>query len=34
MKIAMGNDYKEYFINKCAFKHEMPWALQAVKLDF
>ena len=28
------NDYKDYFINKCAFKHEMPWALQAVKLDF
>lgn len=27
------DDYKEYFINKCAFKHEMPWALQAVKLD-
>lgn len=26
--------YKEYFINKCAFKHEMPWALQAVELDF
>lgn len=28
------NDYKDYFINKCAFKHEMPWALQAVELDF
>lgn len=28
------DDYKDYFINKCAFKHEMPWALQAVKLDF
>ena len=28
------DDYKEYFINKCAFKHEMPWALQAVELDF
>lgn len=27
-------DYKEYFINKCAFKHEMLWALQAAKLDF
>ena len=27
-------DYKEYFINKCAFKHEMPWALQATELDF
>ena len=26
--------YKEYFINKCAFKHEMLWALQATKLDF
>ena len=23
-------DYKEYFINKCAFKHEMLWALQKV----
>ncbi len=28
------DDYKDYFINKCAFKHEMPWALQAVELDF
>ena len=28
------DDYKEYFINKCAFKHEMLWALQATKLDF
>lgn len=27
-------DYKEYFINKCAFKHEMLWALQATELDF
>lgn len=27
------DDYKDYFINKCAFKHEMPWALQAVELD-
>lgn len=27
-------NYKEYFINKCAFKHEMLWALQATKLDF
>lgn len=27
-------NYKEYFINKCAFKHEMQWALQATKLDF
>lgn len=27
-------DYKEYFINKSAFKHEMLWALQAAKLDF
>ena len=27
-------DYTEYFINKCAFKHEMLWALQAAKLDF
>lgn len=31
---TLEDDYKEYFINKCAFKHEMPWALQAVKLDF
>lgn len=23
------NDYKDYFINKCLFKHEMPWALNA-----
>lgn len=28
------DDYKDYFINKCAFKHEMSWALQAVELDF
>ena len=28
------NDYKEYFINKCAFKHEMPWAMSKVNLDF
>ena len=28
------DDYKDFFINKCAFKHEMPWALQAVELDF
>ena len=28
------DDYKDYFINKYAFKHEMPWALQAVELDF
>lgn len=28
------DDYKDYFINKCAFKHEMLWALQAAKLDF
>ena len=28
------NDYKDYFINKCAFKHEMLWALQATELDF
>ncbi len=26
--------YKEYFINKCAFKHEMPWAMSKVNLDF
>lgn len=26
--------YKDYFINKCAFKHEMLWALQATELDF
>ena len=24
------DDYKDYFINKCLFKHEMAWALQAV----
>ena len=28
------DDYKDYFINKCAFKHEMSCALQAVELDF
>lgn len=28
------DDYKDYFINKCAFKHEMPWAMSKVKLDF
>lgn len=28
------NDYKDYFINKCAFKHEMPWAMSKVNLDF
>ena len=28
------DDYKKYFINKCAFKHEMLWALQATELDF
>lgn len=28
------DDYKDYFINKCAFKHEMLWALQATELDF
>ena len=28
------DDYKDYFINKCAFKHEMSWALHAVELDF
>lgn len=28
------NDYKDYFINKCAFKHEMPWAMSKVELDF
>lgn len=27
-------DYKDYFINKCAFKHEMPWAMSKVNLDF
>lgn len=27
-------DYKDYFINKCAFKHEMPWAMSKVELDF
>ena len=32
--VPAARTYKEYFINKCAFKHEMPWALQAVKLDF
>lgn len=26
--------YKDYFINKCAFKHEMPWAMSKVYLDF
>ena len=25
------NDYKDYFINKCIFKHEMPWALNTLK---
>lgn len=25
------NDYKDYFINKCIFKHEMPWALNAME---
>ena len=24
------NDYKDYFINKCLFKHEMPWTLQVM----
>ena len=24
------DDYKDYFINKCLFKHEMSWALQKV----
>ena len=28
------DDYKKYFINKCAFKHEMQWALQAIEWDF
>ena len=28
------DDYKDYFINKCAFKHEMPWAMSKVYLDF
>lgn len=28
------DDYKDYFINKCAFKHEMPWAMSKVELDF
>ena len=28
------DDYKEYFINKCAFKHEMLWAMSKVNLDF
>lgn len=28
------DDYKDYFINKCAFKHEMPWAMSKVNLDF
>ena len=25
------NDYKDYFINKCIFKHEMPWALNTLE---
>lgn len=25
------NDYKDYFINKCLFKHEMPWTLQVMR---
>ena len=25
------NDYKDYFINKCLFKHEMPWALNTLE---
>ncbi|MCW4086584.1 hypothetical protein [Segatella copri] len=25
------DDYKDYFINKCIFKHEMPWALNALE---
>lgn len=24
------DDYKDYFINKCLFKHEMPWTLQVM----
>lgn len=24
-------DYKDYFINKCIFKHEMPWALNTLE---
>ena len=25
------NNYKDYFINKCIFKHEMPWALNTLE---
>ena len=25
------DDYKDYFINKCIFKHEMPWALNTLE---
>lgn len=24
------DDYKDYFINKCLFKHEMPWTMQVM----